>query len=76
MFIMIKLVFYNGFFKSKKFFSVVGWGKFYYTQVSKQPNIEYILLYIGLPIPIVAVSAAVSHEQYGLNDRYVYVHTI
>ena len=29
-----------------------------------------ILQYTGLPIPIVAVSAAVSHEQYGINDRY------
>ena len=24
----------------------------------------------GLPIPIVAVSAGVSHEYYGINDRY------
>ncbi|XP_065901795.1 adhesion G protein-coupled receptor L4-like [Dysidea avara] len=48
MFIMIKMVFYDGFFKSRKFFFLVGW---------------------GLPIPIVVVSAGVSHEQYGLNDR-------
>ena len=31
-----------------------------------------ILQYAGLPIPIVVVSAAVSHEYYGINDRYVY----
>ena len=34
---------------------------------------EYIhdnKFYIGLPIPIVAVSAAISHEYYGINDRY------
>ncbi|XP_065903442.1 adhesion G protein-coupled receptor L4-like [Dysidea avara] len=47
MFIMIKLVFYKGFFKRRRFFSLVGW---------------------GLPIPIVVVSAAVSHEQYGDDD--------
>ena len=28
------------------------------------------LLCIGLPIPIVATSASVSHEHYGINDRY------
>jgi len=70
MFIMIKLVFYNGFFKSKKFFSLVGWGKFQYVPNSfhcTQPDV--ILPCVGLPVPIVVVSAAVSHEQYGLNNR-------
>ena len=28
------------------------------------------LQYTGLPLPIVAVSAAVSNEYYGINDRY------
>ena len=28
-------------------------------------------MFSGLPIPIVTVSAAVSHEQYGINDMYV-----
>ncbi|XP_065902446.1 adhesion G protein-coupled receptor L3-like [Dysidea avara] len=47
-FIMIKLVFYNGFLKRKLFFVILGW---------------------GLPLPIVIISAAVSHEHYGINDR-------
>ncbi|XP_065898979.1 adhesion G protein-coupled receptor L3-like [Dysidea avara] len=47
-FIMIKLVFYDGFVKKKVFFFMVGW---------------------GLPLPIVIISAAVSHEHYGVNDR-------
>ena len=25
-----------------------------------------------MPIPIVAISAGIAHEQYGINDRYVY----
>ena len=28
-------------------------------------------LQIGLPVPIVAISAAVSHEHYGINGRSV-----
>ena len=28
------------------------------------------LAIIGLPIPIIVVSAAVSHEHYGINDKY------
>ena len=31
----------------------------------------FLHMFSGLPIPIVAVSAAVSHEQYGINDMYV-----
>ena len=26
---------------------------------------------VGLPFPIVAVSAAISHRYYGINDRYI-----
>ena len=26
---------------------------------------------LGLPIPIVAVSAGIAHENYGINDRWV-----
>ena len=26
---------------------------------------------VGLPIPIVAISAGIAHEQYGINDRWV-----
>ena len=29
-----------------------------------------MIQYTGLPIPIVVVSAALSHEYYGINDRY------
>ncbi|XP_065917797.1 latrophilin-like protein LAT-2 isoform X3 [Dysidea avara] len=48
LFVTLQYVLYKGFFKSQKFFFLIGW---------------------GLPIPIVAISAAVSHEQYGINDR-------
>ncbi|XP_065903374.1 adhesion G protein-coupled receptor L3-like isoform X2 [Dysidea avara] len=48
LFTMMKFVFYKGFFKSKVFFLLLGW---------------------GMPIPIVAVSAAVSHHQYGYEDK-------
>ena len=27
--------------------------------------------FLGLPIPIVAISAGIAHEQYGINDRWV-----
>ena len=66
MFIMVKLVFYQGFFKSKLFFLLLGWGKF--TAVELMYH-NYTIVFVGLPIPIVVVSAAISHEQYGLNDR-------
>ena len=34
---------------------------------------------LGLPVPIVVVSAAISHEQYGINDRFknmMHVHNL
>ena len=65
-FIMIKLVFYDGFVKKKVFFFMVGWGEY-----SKTCNcaLNILLLYTGLPLPIVIISAAVSHEHYGVNER-------
>jgi len=37
---------------------------------------HYIIHTVGLPIPVVVVSGVLSHEQYGINDRYVqYVNT-
>ena len=38
----------------------------YYDDLQNEHNFS-----IGLPVPIVAVSAAISHEYYGINDRCI-----
>ena len=48
---------------------IFGWGKHELRFLELIVIDHTLLLYVGLPIPIVAVSAAVSHEQYGFNDR-------
>jgi len=45
---------------------MVGWGKYYYNFVQIASSCNHA----GLPIPIIAISTAVSHEQYGINDRW------
>jgi len=65
LFVTLQFVFYEGLFNRRKFYFVFGWSK--YTMLPRIPN--YITFYLlALPIPIVVVSAAVSHEQYGIND--------
>ena len=85
-FILLYFIFYNGFFKSKKFFFLVGWGKFhtvsktyktvYYIPLDNlSSDVQYICiltyLHIGLPVLIVAISVGVAHRHYGINDRWV-----
>jgi len=64
LFILIRLVFYMGFLKSKIFFLLLGWGK-----LSFKLHItdKVLFQYTGLPIPIVIV-AIVSYEHYGIDD--------
>ncbi|XP_065911114.1 adhesion G protein-coupled receptor L3-like [Dysidea avara] len=47
LFIWLNYIWYNGIFKTRKFFMLLGW---------------------GLPLPIITISSAVSHEQYGTDD--------
>ena len=64
---MIRFVFYKGFLKSKVFFChLVG-----VSQLVVVGIMCTMFKYAGLPIPIVAVSAAVSHYQYGYKDKWV-----
>ena len=63
------------FLKAESFSSLLVGVSFTIFKVSTQPEIKCIYKYVGLPIPIVVVSAGVSHEQYGLNDRYYVHHT-
>ena len=60
-FLLVK-VFNTGLGQRELFYFTIGWGKFIHHYV----YIKYIL--IGIPIPIVAISVGVAHDQYGHDD--------
>jgi len=68
-FLLLYLVFYKGFFKEWKFFTCLGWGM-KYISAFQMANCFFA---IGLPIPIVVISVAVSHEQYGTSKALVQI---
>ena len=44
---------------------------YWHTYVPNVSQALYFVYFIGLPIPIVVVSTAISNEYYGINDRYL-----
>jgi len=67
LFIWLNFVLYEGIFKTRKFFLLLGWGKYQQTRYYD----AHLVQCTGLPLPIVIISSAVSHEQYGTDDWYV-----
>ena len=65
LFIWLNFVLYQGMFKTRKFFMLLGWGKYLFAAHQK---VECSLYCSGLPVPIIIISAAVSHEQYGTDE--------
>ena len=47
---------------------LLGWGKY---QQIRYCDVHFGIMYTGLPLPIVIISSAVSHKQYGTDDWYV-----
>lgn len=71
MFIMFYSVFYRGFFRRVYFYLLIGWGKLIHV-----PFLEFIVSIMqytctGLPLPLVILSAGLSHKNYGIyvNDK-------
>ena len=62
-FLLVK-VFNTGLGKRKLFYLVLGWGKTFFF------GFKYKLISIGIPVPIVAISAGVAHDQYGHDDLW------
>ena len=60
-FLLIK-VFNNGLGQRKLFYLALGWGK---NLVFHFIFIQCTYISLGIPIPIVAISAGIAHDQYG-----------
>ena len=63
-FLLVK-IFNTGLGERKLFYFALGWGKNFIFCLNGNTNVSQ---YTGIPVPIVAISAGVAHDQYG----YVY----
>ena len=71
LFIYINFVFYKGFFSKWHFYLGLGWGKFITVCYACIYKFNYIIIYLGLPVPIVAIAAGIGNKYYGSDNRLV-----
>ena len=69
-YVLFVAIFYKGIFQRLRFFLLLGWGKLFLICTYITVTIPSLMFFIvlGLPLPIVIVSAVISHEDYGIKE--------
>ena len=67
LFIYINFVFHKGFFSKWHFYLGLGWGKF----ITVCYVFINLIIYLGLPVPIVAIATGIANKHYGSENGLV-----